>query len=62
VARRFFLVELDQKIKDDSVGSFLKPADPTRLTRDAGYIQGLTDAKNLFEAIASANQKERDEQ
>lgn len=61
MARRNFAVELDDKIKADSVAALMKrPADPGLLQWSAGYVQGLTAAKLLYDEILQAALKDED--
>ncbi len=60
MARRNFIVELSDLTVNYAVTSLSKqPAEPDRLVRDAGYVQGLNAAKLLFEEIVrSENEKD----
>ena len=59
MARRHFALELDLKIKSESVARLSgAQSDGNKLLRDAGYIQGLIAAQQLFTEIV---QHEKDE-
>lgn len=59
--RRHFASELADRIVRDSVAFHLKPVDTDRLARDAGFVQGLQAAKDLYEEIDKHNRQEDDE-
>lgn len=59
MARRHFVVELDDTIKHEAVARLsTASSDGSKLLRDAGYIQGLIAARDLLKDIEAANRKD----
>ena len=59
MARRSFTAELDDRIKADAVARLIAatPDDAQKLLKDAGYIQGLKAARDLFDEVMRSNLK-----
>lgn len=61
MARRNFVVELDDLIRARSVeGNLRRRAPSSERVEDAGFIQGLNAAKLLYEEILQAALKDED--
>ena len=60
MARRSFTAELDDRIKNDAVARMTAATsdDAYKLLKDAGYIQGLKAARDLYDEILRGNLKD----
>lgn len=58
-ARRYFVVEITEKIASDAV-LLLSKRPIVNLDESAGYIRGLQAAKTLYEDINKANHEDKD--